>query len=292
MDNTIHQEIFHRRIWVSGSSPAGDWWLQSRALGPFHFILNFDSLISTFICCSKAKYLYFLLSNTVYILFCLNFSQFLLKNIILDAFICLGFTSSLLLESVEAVCVLNMRELLREWERESSQMSWARLWAKEFSSWQLRGKHRSIPTSEGSSYRTQGGSVPCPGLIGDNASLLLFSSPSASQHAYWTHLEHDSGQVPNVASNSGVHRAGSVLCPWKEDCTGLLVWSSWSLTSSSILPYRLPELGKLIGGPWARDPSQMVACWVCSHVVLVTLLQFSVPIEITVCPPLFTFFQV
>lgn len=53
----------------------------------------------------------------------------------------------------------------------------------------------------------------CPGLIGDNASLLLFSSSSASQHAYWTHLEHDSGQVPNVASNSGIHRAGSVLCP-------------------------------------------------------------------------------
>lgn len=156
-----------------------------------------------------------------------------------------------------------MRRLLREWERESSEMHWARLLAKEFSSWQLRRNTEVCPPPKVPlTGHKEGACLVLVALVimqtFSSSPLLLPSSPSATQCAYWTHLEHDSGQVPYVTSNSRVHRVGSVLCPWEKDCMGPLIWLSWSLNSSSILPCNLTELGKLMGGPWACDPSQTV----------------------------------
>lgn len=154
-NNAIHQEIFHRRIWVLDFQQETDYY---RAGASFLSFLILTLWFPKFICWLKAKYLYFLCGLH---LFCLNLPQLFFKNMILDALICLGFTSCLLLESVEAVCELNMRGLLRKWEQ-------GKLWdelSQTLGRWLQLLTVKKLLTQkctclQSSSYRTQGASIP------------------------------------------------------------------------------------------------------------------------------------
>lgn len=142
--------------------------------------------------------------------------------------------------------------------------------------------------------------MPCPSLVGDNANLFLSASPPPQcisacvlDTACWTHLKHASGQVPYVTSNSGPQ---GWVCPqslrkrWhRPPCPIILV---------PPLSPPCPADSLSWGSPWVVHGHMTLlrqqSCCVCSLLVLRTgtgLFWFSVPIEITSCPPLFTFFK-
>ena len=156
-------------------------------------------------------------------------------------------------------------------------MSWARLWADDFSSWQLRSSwHRSAPASKvpltehkEPAYR--------PSLLSDsdNADLFFSSSPPL--------LLLQCTLVGILDSSRTLHWSGPIYLR-QLGTTGLGLScilegrTAQSSMSDHPGPWPVPPYPRsadslsweVILGAWARDPSQTVEPPRCSHMVLVT----------------------